>query len=325
MLCRILVVVLVLFASPLYAGSPEVVQSLSVGRLPASVAIDEKGDRAFVALASGKGVSVIGKDVKSGKYKVIKKIVTTARYLDPNMGANGLSYDPETERLYLPDIENSFYILDLKTFKQIKVVSLERGANAWMSAVNVDRGSKGLAVLDWYGYLHSFDKDGRKIEKEIDIGIKGVKYQTLSYDGRTMYITDLEGGSLLELSMRGKSIISRYDIRANTVPLIDKESGYVYVGVGGAVHKISDRGSIANVDVGIPTMMGYGMALNPATGHLFAPTDRDSVVVIDVKEMKILKELKVGRQPRSIAVNTKTNMVYVTCLQNNKIVIIQDR
>lgn len=322
-------VIFILFALPVMAAMPEIAETISTGSGPTSIAVDEKGDRVFVANAFDNNVAVIGTveaTVKGGKkekkHKLIKKIPTKARALDINMGANGLVYDEITDRLYLPDLDHSFIILDAKNYKLVKSVPNAKGENGWTSAVHLDRGTRELVVLDWYGFMQVYDDLGKK-KREADTGLRGIKYYAITKDGLDMYIT--KGQEMVRLGVRGGKEKNRISINVNSIPVMDDATGYVYVGGEGKIYKMSDREVVGEVNIGFPGLMGFGMAINPDTGHLFAPSGEDSVAIININTMELIGKLKVGNSPRSIAVNTKTNMVYVACSQGGKVVVIKDQ
>lgn len=321
--------ILTLYALPAIAAGPEWVEAIPAGDGPASIVVDEGGNRVFVANARDKTVAVIEKVVEKGKekHKIKKKIKLDARLVDTNMGANGLVYDPVTERLYLPDSDNSFLILDGKGYKHVKTVPNEKGRDGWMSAVHLDMGLREIYALDWYGFIQVYDDNGKK-KREVDTGFKGVKNYAVSRDGSKMYITT--GGELVEISTRGGKPFRRFALPVRSVPLIDESTGVVYVGGRGAdgigrIYKVLERDVVESDDVGFSDRMGMGMALNPNTGHLFAPSGQRHVAVLDAKSMKQIARLEACSMPRSIAVNTKTNMVYVACVTGGFVSVFKDQ
>lgn len=329
----ILSVIFIFFAHPVMAAMPGIVETISTGRGSASVVVDEKGDRVFIANAYDKNVAVIervevtvkGKKKKTHKLNK-KKIQSKARMLDINMGANALVYNQETDHLYLPDRDYSFIIMDAKTGKHIKSVPNVKGENGWMSAVHLDNGVKEIIALDWYGFIQFYDMDGRK-KREVDTGLRGIKNFSVTKDGLRLYLT--KANEVVEINTRSGAIMRRFEIPTSGVPLIDDATGIIYVGGRGEdgkrrIYKILDRDYITSDDMGYVEHMGFGMALNPNTRHIFAPSVDDTVAVLDADNLNILGYIKVGKAPRSIAVNTKTNMVYVACSQDGKIVVIKD-
>lgn len=319
MLRNVLMVLLgVLFVSGNAFSMPKVVETIASGGAPVGLAVDEKNNRVFVANAHENKILVIDGQAN----KVIKKISNSApNPIDGSMGGNGLSYNPDEDKLYLP-VDNTMVIINTASFKIEKTVLNKKGENGWMPSIHFLKNSKEIALLDWYGNIQIYDTRGN-FKRESTTDFKdSKKYPAITGDEGTLYFTGEEG--LVAISMRSGKMKNRIKVQAKSIPLIDEKTGFLFVGGGGKLLKVSDREEVGSLDIAFPDLMGTGMAMNPNTRRLFAPSGEDSVAVIDPDRMEVLSMIKVGKNPRSIAVNTKTNMVYVACKKDGKVFVIKD-
>lgn len=300
------------------AAAPEIAGKIPVGRGVVSLAIDETANRIFAVNAQSKNILIID----GIKNKVIDRITTKKVRPGNNMGSNGLSYDPVSKKLFFPDSGHSFYIVDTVKKGLIKEVENNKGKNGWMSAVHVDSKSRELIALDWYGYIQTYDMDGNKKDEFMSDGA-GINYYSISDDGNSMYVAT--GKGLLELSMKGGKTVNKFEFKDVGTPLIDKKTGNAYVGGKEKILKALYRDSLIIDSVNFPEVAGAGMAINPNTRHLFVPEGEDSIAVLNIDTLKVLARFKVGKRPKSIVVNTKTNRVYVACMYGSSVIVIQDR
>lgn len=74
-----------------------------------------------------------------------------------------------------------------------------------------------------------------------------------------------------------------------------------------------------------PTVGGAGLVFNPVTGHLFnVNTAAGTLTVISGSSEKVLTTLATGPDPFPVAVNTRTNVVFVGLRSNNALVKFED-
>ena len=74
-----------------------------------------------------------------------------------------------------------------------------------------------------------------------------------------------------------------------------------------------------------PSVGGAGLIVNPTTGHVFnVNTAAGTLTVISGNQEKVLTTLAVGADPFPIAVNTKTNVVFIGLRSGDALVKIDD-
>lgn len=83
---------------------------------------------------------------------------------------------------------------------------------------------------------------------------------------------------------------------------------------------VGDGGNVTSPDVG-----GAGLAFNPTTGHLFnANTAAGTLTVISGSSETVLATPITGPDPFPVAINTRTNTVFIGLRSNNALVKIED-
>ena len=173
----------------------------------------------------------------------------------------------------------------LSLILSIFAISLQLRADSVLTTITVGNGTGGIAA--------------NARTNKIYVGASG---QVVVINGKTQQVIDRinAGGGLVALNVLTNRIYSsRCDFNTASCNI--------------AVINGNDDKVVANIPIASGSFIGLqGLAVNPITNLVYASdADNQQYIVIDGKTNTIVTEVPVFTQPSEIAVNPKTNRIYV--------------
>lgn len=313
LLSIILLIIFFLSINSTVEANPKIVKDIEAKGGPLGLAIDEKNQRLFALNYSDGTLSVI----KEGDFSLIKRIPLNKK-IDANLDTRSVAYDAALNRIYVATGHDCALVLDGSTYEILFGIEDKMGKRF---IADIALGDNHLYLLDWYGYIHKYDRTGKL---EASIKIMDSSYMHRGPLGR-LYLTSGNKG-LGVVDGRKEKVIAVVSVPVNILSIPASAPNTIYAAGPGKLYAIDAKSLKVKktIDVDYPARGGLGMDINPNTNHLFLVTSEDTVTVIDTKKGEKIDKLKVCKGPRSIAISKVTNTVYVACPNSDTITVIKD-
>jgi len=281
-------------------ANPRVVKDMEVKGGPLGLAVDEKNQRLLVLNYSDGTLAVIKED----DFSLIKRIPLNKK-VDANLDTRSVATG-----------QDGVLVLDGSTYEVLFGIEDKKDKRF---IADIALGDNRLYLLDWYGYIHKYDRTGKL---EASIKIMDSSYMYRGPLGRLYLTSGNKGLGVVDGSK--EKVIAAVPVNILSIPASARNT--VYAAGPGKLYAIDAKSLKVKktIDVDYPAKGGLGMDINPNTGHLFLVTSEDTVTVIDTKKWKKMGSLKVCKSPRSIAISKVTNNVYVACPNSDAITVIKD-
>jgi YVTN family beta-propeller protein len=315
-----------------------VVATISVGRGPHGVAVDEETDRVYVANLSGGTLSVIDGSTN----EVIATIAA-------EKGPRDVAVNRRTNRVYVPGIAArsmaparwlgfrllrpvfAVSVLDSRT--QDTLAQVPVGINPWI--IEVSERANRIYVANYASYNVSvIDGESHDVIDTIEMGSfrtpGGIAVDEVAnrvYIANTLHLgpLDLGGGRLVIVDGDTHRVVDTLRVGRRAQVAVNQQTHRVYVAsrqrdtvdvIDGDTHA-----RLATVDVGPDP---YGLAVNEGANRIYVANHGGrSVSVIDGDSHDVLREVEVGRSPTFVAVNEATGRVYVTNSADDTVSVIE--
>lgn len=294
-------------------AKPQIVKKIDMKiGAPIGLDVDETEGRLFV-LTEQKNAFVV---INEKDFNIIQTI-PIQRKVNSNIDSHSVAYDQALNRIYVTTGDD--YVLAINGTDYEILFEIKGETHRFIPDVATDENY--LYLLDWYGYVHKYNKNG-KGHTSIKLKNMGSAYMNIGALGR-LYIGFGERGLGVVDAKLGKEIAI---VPINALSIPESRLNTVYVAGTGKLYVVDAKTLKVKrtLDIDYPHVNGLGTALNHNTGHLFVVTKDNTVTVIDTKKLKIVDKLKVCKNPRSIVINQKTNTVYVACTNSQTIAVIKD-
>jgi len=282
---------------------------IKVGENPRGMVLNPKEEKLYVALGDEDTVAVI-----SEKDFSVKKIPVGIK-------PRTLRYSSELNRVYVTNYSSdSISVIDGKTDQVIETVSVGKRP----SSMVIDSKAYRLYVANYIGdSISAVDLNSNKVigtinnlkrPYQLSVDVERKKLYASSYGSDVIFVLDVANS--LRLTDTLKSGFSVFDMR------FDAKNNRLYTAnyTGDSVSLIDlTTKETTNIPLNDHPL---GMAFDKKTGYLYVQKLSAAISVIDTAAGRIIKDISVGRDPAVIALNEKTEKLYVANKKGNSLSVI---
>ncbi len=280
--------------------------SILLGYYPYHMAVSPDGRWLAVShMARLEKIWIINRET----HTVEKKIeIFIGRYRQ--VGRNYVVFSKDGKKLYAIDSENRYMdVIETKDWKPVKKVRL--GINPQKPILTPD-GKQLLVPNKNSNEVMIVDTDKDEIVDTIKIdGYPSAV--AISADGQTLYVTDVENDRVIIMDFATKKIIKRVSVGTNPRNLILVEGGrYIYaLSHMGAYLSVIDTKTNKNIKTIAAPKTPEGMTYDAEGGRLYVQAQVASLVVVNTRELKRLKNFIPG------SITTVGNVLFVPHIASN--------
>jgi len=300
---------LITLSSISIAGSASV-RKIDADGEPVALAIDEEGGRLFSLNYLKNTLSVIDEN----QLKVVKTIALGKR-INRNVGGSALIYDASLNEIFISTGGGEVLIFDGRSFELKGEIRIDRFIP--------DIASDGyyLYLLDWSGNIHRYR--GSREDWLVNFAESGSPYMHLAKNKR-IYLSSGSRGLLVIDSEKGE-VLKKIEI--NVLSAVASSSKHVFVAGPGKLYVIGaervEVEKVISLDYG--NYGGLGILYNRKNGYTYVVTEGNRVSIVDPQGSgRVVKKIDVCERPGSLAVNSKTGVVYVACPSAKAINVLKE-
>ena len=278
---------------------------------------------------------------------VVNKAANTLGLIDPDSGrqvatvpesgitAHEVVASPDGKLAFVPIYGNSgvgqpgtdgsaMDVVDLESRRVIQTIDFGRGVRPHCAVIGPKDGllyvttelKQSVTIID----LHTL-----KIVGEISTGQPESHMLAISPDGLRGYTANVGPGTVSVLDMAGRKTLSVIPV-ANHVQRISVSADGRWVFTSDTqkprLGVISTGANKVERWIDLPGE-GYGSAVTPNGAMvIIAIPDRNSVAIVDVKTMQIVKTVGVAPNPQEVLVRPDGLVAYVSCIQTSQVAAI---
>ena len=285
-------------------------------------------------------IPVINKMINSFKIiEPIKSLMVGLPFKEIKMGAQGISYDETTDKLYLIHDSNRLSVIDGSTNKLIKDIVINEGAyeldfnklNNKIYALHTSTGT--LTIIDVNNnYSITSIKISNKIVKnenrvgEIVVNPLTNKIYAILSDSGNITIIDGNNNNIQEKSFRKIDTKSFFDygialgidVTTNRIFISSPEDDQIIVIDGNTNNIVSKLSNFGSKSMFRP----IDIALDPILKRLYVTSHYNTLYIIDLMKLTLIKEINLVKELNNVNINEKDHFIYIPHPFSNSITII---